>query len=204
MLFSVIPFIIILIPRAFKVSYSSKVYNIVVLISLVTAVFCLCYYFHYQVCISFIYIRVKKIILYGDIQAIHIFLIHSSFLASFYQHKYKKIHDRILEYAELERKIEMHVPYYEVQALMRKRDKHLMEKQIEMENDLQNPDITMTKDDFLPCFSKWIDSTRRSMDDPYSDQSKTKLNQVIICKLKPYYSKYMTHDQLPKLMDKCV
>lgn len=55
MLFSVIPLIIILIPRAFGVSYSSQEYNIVALLSLFMALFCLCCYFYYQVCIWFNY-----------------------------------------------------------------------------------------------------------------------------------------------------
>ena len=88
-----------------------------------------------------------------------------------------------MEYAELERKIEMHVPYYEVQALMRKRDKHLMEKQIEMENQLQPPKDGNIKPNNIVFdikkFNEWIDSTRRLMDDPYSDTSKTEFNQVI-------------------------
>lgn len=58
MLFSVIPFIIILIPKAFDASYSYQEYNFVVLISLIVAVFCLSYYFRYQVYINFPHIRV--------------------------------------------------------------------------------------------------------------------------------------------------
>ncbi|PWA92809.1 sodium/calcium exchanger membrane region, Calcium binding protein 2 [Artemisia annua] len=147
MLFSVIPLIIILIPRAFGVSYSSQVYNFVALLSLFIALFSLCCYFYFQ-------------------------------------YKYKRIHDRILEYAELEKKIEMHVPYYEVQALMRKRDKHLMEKQIEMEVKLQPPkDGNIIVFD-INTFSEWIDSTRRLMDDPYTDNKKTEFNQVITEKLR--------------------
>ncbi|PWA34337.1 sodium/calcium exchanger membrane region, Calcium binding protein 2 [Artemisia annua] len=72
----------------------------------------------------------------------------------------------------------MHVPYYEVQALMRKRDKHLMEKQIEMEVKLQPPkDENIIVFD-IDTFSEWIDSTRRLMDDPYTDNKKTEFNQV--------------------------
>lgn len=73
----------------------------------------------------------------------------------------------------------MHVPFYEVQALIRKRDKHLTNKQIEMEKKLQSlKDGNMTTDDdFLDMFNVWIDSTRSSMDDPY--KSKTEFNQVI-------------------------
>ena len=77
----------------------------------------------------------------------------------------------------------MHVPYYEVQALMRKRDKHLMEMQIDMEEKLQpQKDGSIKPNNIvfdINTFNKWIDSTRRLMDDPYSDKSKTEFNQVI-------------------------
>ena len=113
----------------------------------------------------------------------YLLLMYSSFGHNFFQYKNERIHDRILEYAKLERKIEMHVPYYEVQALMRKRDKHLMEKQIEMEDELQPLEDGNTEPNNIVFdikkFNEWIDSTRRLMDDPYSDKSKAELNQVI-------------------------
>ncbi|GJY39483.1 hypothetical protein Tco_0425847 [Tanacetum coccineum] len=44
-----------------------------------------------------------------------------------------RIQKRRLEYAEVEQKVEMHVPFYDVQALMLDREKHLMIKQKELE-----------------------------------------------------------------------
>ena len=118
----------------------------------------------------------------------YLLLMYSSFGHNFFQYKNERIQDRILEYAKLERKIEMHVPYYEVQALMRKRDKHLMEKQIEMENKLQPLKEGNKKPNNIVfdinTFKEWIDSTRRLMDDPYSDKSKTEFNQVITYRVK--------------------
>lgn len=83
-----------------------------------------------------------------EISSTSLFLNPFFYCISFSQFKDKKIHKRILAYAELERKIEMHVPFYEVQALIRKRDKHLTNKQIEMEKKLQSlKDGNMTTDD---------------------------------------------------------
>lgn len=97
-----------------------------------------------------------------------------------------------MEYAEVERKVEMHVPFYEVQALMLDREKHLMIKQKEMEKWLKHPQPTdakaMTRDKFYDKFEKWIDETRQLMDDPYSmDKSGTEYNQVSIQRLNQYY-----------------
>ncbi|KAL7584369.1 hypothetical protein Lser_V15G45385 [Lactuca serriola] len=101
----------------------------------------------------------------------------------FYQSYDSRIQKRRLEYAEVERKVEMHVPFYEVQALMLDREKHLMIKQKEMEKWLKHPQPTdakaMTRDKFYDKFEKWIDETRQLMDDPYSmDKSGTEYNQV--------------------------
>lgn len=108
-------------------------------------------------------------------------MIHSLFWAQPFQSKNMNIHERILEYAELERKIEMHVPYYEVQALMRKRDINLMDEQIKMENQLKSlGESNMTTDDFLVKFHEWVNSARYLL-----DSSKTEFNQVITYTLIP-------------------
>ncbi|KAI3708338.1 hypothetical protein L2E82_37506 [Cichorium intybus] len=146
MFFSLIPFVVILLPSVFGLSYSSEEYKIVLLVSLSVSGFCLFFYFYYQ--------RSKP-----------------------------WIRERRLEYAEVERKIEMHVPFYEVQALMLDREKHLMTKQKEMETILKhrepNQAETMTTKNFYDLFQKWLDETRQLMDDPYSmDQLDTEYNQV--------------------------
>lgn len=48
MLYSLIPFIIILIPKIFGVSYASSAYNVDILITLIALVICLLAYFKYQ------------------------------------------------------------------------------------------------------------------------------------------------------------
>nr|XP_043629214.1 sodium/calcium exchanger NCL2-like [Erigeron canadensis] len=146
MFFSLIPFLVILLPSVFGLSYSSQAYKNVVLVSLCVSVVCLICYFFYQLFDS----RIQK---------------------------------RRLEYAEVERKVELHVPFYEVQALMLDREKHLMLRQKEMEKKMKYPeannDKTMTRDDFYNTFTEWLDVTRQLMDDPYSlDKSGTEYNQV--------------------------
>lgn len=58
-----------------------------------------------------------------------------------------------------------------------------MEKQIEMENKLQPLKDGNTEPNNIvfdiDTFNNWIDSTRRLMDDPYTDNKKTEFNQVI-------------------------
>ncbi|KAI3828222.1 hypothetical protein L1987_02319 [Smallanthus sonchifolius] len=134
MFFSLIPFVIILLPSAFGVSYSSEEYKIVLLVSL-------------------------SALRYNPM-----------------------IWERRLEYAEVEQKIEMYVPFYEVQALMLDREKHLMIKQKEMEKKWKNPENnekTMSKEKFDEMFDDWIIVTRKLMDDPYSfDKTWTEYNQV--------------------------
>ncbi|KAI3702809.1 hypothetical protein L6452_28561 [Arctium lappa] len=146
MFFSLIPFLVILLPSVFGLSYSSQDYRTVVLVSLSAAVFCLFAYFYYQI--------------FDD-----------------------RIQKRRVEYAEVERKVELHVPFYEVQALMLDREKHLMIRQKDMEKTLKYPenndDSTMTRGEFYDMFEEWLDVTRQLIDDPYSlDKSGTEYNQV--------------------------
>ncbi|KAI3828224.1 hypothetical protein L1987_02321 [Smallanthus sonchifolius] len=146
MFFSLIPFVIILLPSVFGLSYSSEEYKIVLLVSLSASVICMISYFYYQ-------------------------------------HRDPRIWRRRLEYAEVEQKVEMHVPFYEVQALMLDREKHLMSKQTEMEKKLKNPEDsekTMSKENFNEMFEKWLDETRKLMDNPYSlDKTQTEYNQIV-------------------------
>ncbi|KAK1418085.1 hypothetical protein QVD17_27224 [Tagetes erecta] len=146
MFFSLVPFLVILLPSVFGLSYASHGYKIVVLVSLCVSVICLFGYFFYQ--------------LFDE-----------------------RIQKRRLEYAEVERKVELHVPFYEVQALMLDREKHLMLRQKEMEKAMRFPEAnsskTMTREDFFVMFQDWLDVTRQLMDDPYSlDKSGTEYNQV--------------------------
>nr|XP_043628725.1 sodium/calcium exchanger NCL2-like [Erigeron canadensis] len=146
MFFSLIPFLVILLPSVFGLSYSSQAYKNVVLVSLCVSVLCLICYFIYQLFDP----RIQK---------------------------------RRLEYAEVERKVELKVPFFEVQSLMLDREKHLMLRQKEMEKMMKYPeandDKTMTRDNFYHIFTKWLDVTRQLMDDPYSlDKSGTEYNQV--------------------------
>ncbi|XP_024959912.1 sodium/calcium exchanger NCL2-like [Cynara cardunculus var. scolymus] len=146
MFFSLIPFLVILLPSVFGLSYSSQEYKTVILVSLSAAVICLFAYFYYQI--------------FDD-----------------------RIQNRRLEYAEVERKIELHVPFYEVQALMLDREKHLLIRQKDMEKTLKYPenndDRTMTRGEFYDTFEEWLDVTRILIDDPYSlDKSGTEYNQV--------------------------
>ncbi|KAL7585676.1 hypothetical protein Lser_V15G45383 [Lactuca serriola] len=146
MFFSLIPFVVMLLPSVFGLSYSGGGYRIVVLVSLCVAVICLFSYFFYQLFDS-------------------------------------RIQTRRLEYAEVERKVELQVPFYEVQALMLDREKHLMLRQKEMEKMMKYPNasekITMTRDDFYSTFEDWLDVTRQLMDDPHSlDKSGSEYNQV--------------------------
>ncbi|XP_024959712.1 sodium/calcium exchanger NCL1-like [Cynara cardunculus var. scolymus] len=97
MLVSLMPFIVLLIPMAYGVSFDDQ--KSVLASSLLVALLCLVYYF-------------------------------------FAQHADDSIQKRTLEYAEIERKIEMRVPFYEVQVLMLNRNKHLMRMGIEMEKRL--------------------------------------------------------------------
>ncbi|KAI3828225.1 hypothetical protein L1987_02322 [Smallanthus sonchifolius] len=95
----------------------------------------------------------------------------------------ERIQKRRLEYAEVERKVELHVPFYEVQALMLEREKHLMIRLKEMEKMMKFPETnaskTMTREEFFDTFQDWLDVTRQLMDDPYSlDKSGTEYNQV--------------------------
>lgn len=103
---------------------------------------------------------------------------------SFSQRNNEWIWKRRLEYAEVEQKVELHVPFYEVQALMLDREKHLMMRQKDMETMLNNPETsekTMSKAEFYDVFEKWLDVTRNFMDDPYSlDPTKTKYSQVSV------------------------
>ncbi|KVI02244.1 Calcium-binding EF-hand [Cynara cardunculus var. scolymus] len=145
MFFSLIPFLVILLPSVFGLSYSSQEYKTVILVSLSAAVICLFAYFYYQI--------------FDD-----------------------RIQNRRLEYAEVERKIELHVPFYEVQALMLDREKHLLIRQKDMEKTLKYPenndDRTMTRGEFYDTFEEWLDVTRILIDDPYSlDKSGTEYNQ---------------------------
>ncbi|PWA62822.1 sodium/calcium exchanger membrane region, EF-hand domain pair [Artemisia annua] len=148
MFYSLIPFVVVLLPSVFGVSYSSQEYKIVLLASLFVAVICLFSYFCYQ----YIDDRIQK---------------------------------RRLEYAEVEQKVEMYVPFYEVQALILDREKHLMRRQKDMEKMMKHPEEnspkTMTKEEFYKTFEDWLDFTRQLMDDPYSlDESETDYNQVRI------------------------
>ncbi|KAI3703889.1 hypothetical protein L1987_74085 [Smallanthus sonchifolius] len=95
----------------------------------------------------------------------------------------ERIQKRRLEYAEVERKVELHVPFYEVQSLMLEREKHLMARLKEMEKMMKFPEAnaskTMTREEFFDMFQDWLDVTRQLMDDPYSlDKSGTEYNQV--------------------------
>ncbi|KAI3703893.1 hypothetical protein L1987_74089 [Smallanthus sonchifolius] len=131
----VIPFVIILLPSVFGLSYSSEEYKIVLLVSL---------------------------------------------SASRYD---TRIWKRRQEYAKVEQKVELHVPFYEVQELMLDREKHLMIKQKEMEKKLktlENSENTMSKENFYEMFEKWLDETRVLMDYPYSfDKTGMEYNQVV-------------------------
>ncbi|XP_071733690.1 sodium/calcium exchanger NCL2-like isoform X1 [Rutidosis leptorrhynchoides] len=105
-------------------------------------------------------------------------------LAYFYYQRFDpRIQIRRLEYAEVERKVELHVPFYQVQSLMLDREKHLMLRQKEMEKMMKYPKANdkkmLTRDEFYDIFQKWFDVTRQLMDDPYSlDKSGTEYNQV--------------------------
>ncbi|XP_024960739.1 sodium/calcium exchanger NCL-like [Cynara cardunculus var. scolymus] len=149
MFFSLIPFLVILLPSVFGLSYSSQGYKITILVSLYVSVICLFAYFIYQ---------------YSDSD--------------------KRIKKRRMGYAKVEEKVEMHVPFYEVQSLMLDREKHLHIRQKEMEKMLNDPETnneTMTKKEFYGTFKEWLDVTRQLMDDPYSlDRSGTKYNKVAI------------------------
>ncbi|MFS7929383.1 putative EF-hand domain, sodium/calcium exchanger membrane region, EF-hand domain pair [Helianthus anomalus] len=147
MFYSLIPFVIILFPSVFGISYSTQEHKIVLLVSLSAAVICLISYFSYQ-CFE------------------------------------KKIWIRRLEYAEVEQKVEMHVPFYEVQALMMDREKHLIKRQKDMEQMLKttenDKESTMSKKEFHKMFEEWLDDTKKLMDDPYSmDKKETEYNQVV-------------------------
>lgn len=100
------------------------------------------------------------------------------------QYSDSRIWERRLKYAEVEQKVELHVPFYEVQALMLDRDKHLYIRQKEMEKKLKNPETrekTIPMEEFYDTFEEWLDGTRQLMDQPYSlDQSGTEYNQVNI------------------------
>nr|XP_043630247.1 sodium/calcium exchanger NCL-like [Erigeron canadensis] len=101
--YSLVPFIVILLPSVFGLSYSSQEYRIVLLVSLLVSVLCVITYFIYQIF-----------------------------------DKEKRIQNRRREYAEAEQKVEMNIPFYEVEALMldRDREKHLMIKEREKETSL--------------------------------------------------------------------
>ncbi|KAJ0847655.1 putative EF-hand domain pair protein CML [Helianthus annuus] len=147
MFFSLIPFLIILFPSVFGISYSTQEHKIVLLVSLSASVVCLISYFCYQ-------------------------------------RSEQRIWKRRLEYAEVEQKVEMHVPFYEVQALMMDREKHLIIRQKEMEKKLTstegNEESTMSKGEFYEMFENWLDDTKKLIDNPYSmDKEKTKYNQVV-------------------------
>ncbi|XP_071730123.1 sodium/calcium exchanger NCL2-like isoform X2 [Rutidosis leptorrhynchoides] len=148
MFFSLIPFVVILLPSLFGVSYTSPEYKIVLLVSLSTSVICLISYFFYQ-----------------------------------YVDRDKRIQKRRVEYAEVEHKIEMHVPFYEVRALMLDREKNLIIRQKDMEKELnksENNKSSMTKEEFYAKFEKWLDGTRELMDNPYSlEDSETEYDQVV-------------------------
>ncbi|MFS7929381.1 putative EF-hand domain, sodium/calcium exchanger membrane region, EF-hand domain pair [Helianthus anomalus] len=145
MFFSLVPFLVILLPSVFGLSYSSQGFEIAVLVSLCVSVICLFAYFIYQ--------------LFDE-----------------------RIQKRRLEYAEVERKVELHVPFYEVQSLMLDREKNLMIRQKEMEKMMKSPENrnkTMTREEFCDMFEDWLDVTRQLMDDPYSlDKSGTEYNEV--------------------------
>ncbi|GJT05162.1 sodium/calcium exchanger NCL2-like protein [Tanacetum coccineum] len=87
MFYSLIMFVVILLPSVYGVSYASQEYGIA-LVSVSASLICLFCYF---------------------------------------------CHKKRLEYAEVEQKVEVHVPFYDVQALMLDREKHLMIKQKELE-----------------------------------------------------------------------
>lgn len=71
MFFSLIPFVVILLPSVFGLSYSSQEYEIVLLVSLSASVICLFSYFYYQVYIGFIYRKIARNVLYVDILVYH-------------------------------------------------------------------------------------------------------------------------------------
>nr|XP_043630248.1 sodium/calcium exchanger NCL2-like [Erigeron canadensis] len=146
--YSLIPFIVVLLPSVFGLSYSSPEYKIVLLVSLVVAVLCVFFYFRYQ-----------------------------------YYHP-RIIQNRRREYAEVEQKIEMNIPFYEVEALILDRDKNFMIMEREMEKKLiGNPEESnekFTKKKFYDDFKVWIEDTRQLMDNPpSSDKSQMEYNQVL-------------------------
>lgn len=95
-----------------------------------------------------------------------------------------RIRERRLEYAEVEQKVEMQVPFYEVQALMLDRKKHFMIWEKELEKKLKNHETiknTITVEKFIEAYQEWVDGTLQLMDDPYSfDKSGGEYNQVIV------------------------
>nr|XP_043630246.1 sodium/calcium exchanger NCL2-like [Erigeron canadensis] len=134
---SLIPFIVILLPSVFGLSYSSQQYKIVLRASLLVSVLCVISYFIYQ---------------YHDPQ---------------------KIQKRRLEYAEVEQKVEMNIPFYDVEALMLEREKHFMIMERKMVNMLignpEKPDEKLTKKEFYDnIFKDWIEHTRKYMYDASS------------------------------------
>nr|XP_043630249.1 sodium/calcium exchanger NCL2-like [Erigeron canadensis] len=144
---SLIPFIFILLPRIVGLSYSSRGYKYVLLVSLVVSVLCVSFYFCYQ-----------------------------------YHQNPRIIQNRRREYAELEQKVEMNIPFYEVEALMLEREKIFIKREEEMEEELKN--LTkisdkLTIEKFNDIFKKWIECTRLRMDDPsYFEESDMEYNQV--------------------------
>ncbi|XP_076912478.1 sodium/calcium exchanger NCL2-like [Bidens hawaiensis] len=143
MFFSLIPFVIILLPSVFGLSYSSQAYRLVLLVSLLASVICFISYFVYQI----------------------------------YE---PRIWNRRLEYAEAEQKVEMHVPFYDVQDLMLD---SLMIRQKKMEKRLENLVANKEK---VEMFEEWVHGTRELMNtDSFSSH---KSNQVVELLLKEKYT----------------
>ncbi|KVI02187.1 hypothetical protein Ccrd_019529 [Cynara cardunculus var. scolymus] len=80
---------------------------------------------------------------------------------------------RSLEYTDIERKMEMHVPFYEVQELMRHRSKHLMSMGMEMEEKIMGRDVTFD-------FKEWFYQKIHSMDDPYFSYKSNQVARLLL------------------------
>ena len=128
--------------------------------------------FAYCVTSSIRYIFIGKMASYVDIEIVFCFWLSDII---FLQLSDSRIQDRRREYAEVEQKVEMHVPFYDVQALMLDREKHLMIRQKLLEKTLKDPATCKekkTKEEFYYQFEEWIDGTKQLMDDPYSLDTK--------------------------------
>ncbi|KAI3702810.1 hypothetical protein L6452_28562 [Arctium lappa] len=139
----------------------------------------------------------------------------------FAQHADDRIQKRTLEYAEIERKIEMRVPFYEVQVLMLNRNKHLMrlgmemEKKIgmemenkmgiEMENKMGIEEHKMIgRNGVVVRFKEWFFEKIHMMEDPNSHKKFNKVAQLLHeekISLMKLISGMVQHDLLNNLDD---